>query len=134
MMAILVQGMQPGGEFTIKTVVENYPGFAEVIQWPWLMEQMTAQATHVGTSMIWETIVAVDLSRRPFKLTGDGGDVYMAEKLVIATGAHAQWLGVRGAEGLGGKGVSASGACYAPLIAGETYVGQGDGRDTVETA
>ncbi|RYD44777.1 MAG: FAD-binding protein [Sphingomonadales bacterium] len=111
MMPIVVQGLQPGGQLTITTDVENYPGFAEVVQGPWLMEQMTAQAMHVGTSMIWDTIVDVDFSRRPFKLTGDGGDVYMAETLVIATGAQAKWLGVPGEQELGGKGVSACATC-----------------------
>src|SRR3546814_10385161 len=79
MQPIVVQGLQPGGQLTITTDVENYPGFAEVIQGPWLMEQMTAQAVHVGTSMIWDTIVDVDLSERPFRLTGDGGDVRSEE-------------------------------------------------------
>lgn len=113
MKPIVVQGLQPGGQLTITTDVENYPGFAEVIQGPWLMEQMTAQATHVGTAMIWDTIVDVDLSQRPFRLTGDGGDIYLAETLVIATGAQAKWLGAPGEQELGGKGVSACATCRA---------------------
>src|SRR3546814_17278113 len=89
MMPIVVQGLQPGGQLTITTDVENYPGFAEVIQGPWLMEQMTEQATQVGTRMIWDTIVDVDLSPRTFKLTGAGGDANLAEPLVRAPGAKA---------------------------------------------
>ena len=134
MMPIVVQGLQPGGQLTITTDVENYPGFAEVIQGPWLMEQMTAQATHVGTSMIWDTIVDVDLSRRPFKLTGDGGDVYMAETLVIATGAQAKWLGVPGEQELGGKGVSACATCDGFFYRGKKVVVIGGGNTAVEEA
>src|SRR5918995_6402340 len=84
---IVVQGIQPGGQLTITTDVENYPGFAEVIQGPWLMEQMQAQAEHVGARMMWDHIVEVDLSRRPFRLVGDGGTIYSCDTLVIATGA-----------------------------------------------
>ena len=134
MMPIVVQGLQPGGQLTITTDVENYPGFAEVIQGPWLMEQMTAQAMHVGTSMIWDTIVDVDLSRRPFKLTGDGGDVYMAETLVIATGAQAKWLGVPGEQELGGKGVSACATCDGFFYRGKKVVVIGGGNTAVEEA
>ena len=134
MMPIVVQGLQPGGQLTITTDVENYPGFAEVIQGPWLMEQMTAQATHVGASMIWDTIVDVDLSQRPFKLTGDGGDVYMAETLVIATGAQAKWLGVPGEQELGGKGVSACATCDGFFYRGKKVVVIGGGNTAVEEA
>src|ERR1700750_3407755 len=91
---IVTQGIQPGGQLTTTTDVENYPGFRDVIQGPWLMEEMQAQAAHVGARMMWDTIVHVDLSRRPFRLTGDGGDVYEGEVLVIATGAQARWLGL----------------------------------------
>src|ERR1700750_485429 len=87
---IVVQGMQPGGQLTITTDVENYPGFRDVIQGPWLMEQMQAQAEHVGAQMVWDTIVDVDLSERPFRLHGDGGTVYVCDTLVIATGAQAK--------------------------------------------
>nr|MCU0729394.1 FAD-dependent oxidoreductase [Sphingopyxis sp.] len=87
MRPIVVQGMQPGGQLTITTDVENYPGFRNVVQGPWLMEEMQAQAEHVGTRMIWDQIVDVDLSQRPFRAVGDGGDVYVADTLVIATGA-----------------------------------------------
>lgn len=134
MQPIVVQGLQPGGQLTITTDVENYPGFADVIQGPWLMEQMTAQATHVGASMIWDTIVDVDLSQRPFRLTGDGGDVYLAETLVIATGAQAKWLGAPGEQELGGKGVSACATCDGFFYRGKKVVVIGGGNTAVEEA
>src|SRR3970040_2242123 len=93
---LVVQGLQPGGQLTITTDVENYPGFREVIQGPWLMQEMQAQAEHVGTRMMWDTIVSVDLSGPPFRAVGDGGDIYEGDTLVIATGAQAKWLGVPG--------------------------------------
>src|SRR6187200_775703 len=89
---IVIQGIQPGGQLTTTTDVENYPGFRDVIQGPWLMEEMQAQAEHVGTRMVWDHISSVDLSRRPFTLKGDGGTEYHADTLVIATGAQARWL------------------------------------------
>src|SRR2546430_309841 len=92
---VIIQGIQPGGQLTTTTDVENYPGFRDVIQGPWLMEEMQAQAEHVGTKVVWDHIVAVDLSRRPFRLTGDGGAQYFADALVIATGAQAKWLNLR---------------------------------------
>ena len=92
---IVVQGIQPGGQLTTTTDVENYPGFREVIQGPWLMQEMQAQAEHVGTRMLWDTIVEVDLTRRPFRLVGDGGDIYEGDVLVIATGAPGQVAGPR---------------------------------------
>src|SRR5215472_1933195 len=91
---ILVQGLQPGGQLTITTDVENYPGFAEVIQGPWLMEQMQAQAAQVGTEILFDTIVSVDLARRPFVCTGDSGAIYRGDTLIICTGAQARWLGL----------------------------------------
>src|SRR6201992_3112078 len=91
---VLIQGIQPGGQLTITTDVENYPGFAEVIQGPWLMEQMQKQAEHVGTQGLFDTIVKGDLSRRPFVCTGDSGDTYVGETLIICTGAQARWLGL----------------------------------------
>ena len=101
---IVVQGLQPGGQLTITTDVENYPGFRDVIQGPWLMEEMQAQAEHVGTRMLWDTIRQVDLYSTPFRAIGDGGDVYEGDTLVIATGAQAKWLGVPGEQELGGQG------------------------------
>src|SRR5579872_2433913 len=103
MKPIVVQGLQPGGQLTITTDVENYPGFRDVIQGPWLMQEMQAQAEHVGTRMLWDTITSVDLTGPHFRATGDSGDVYEGETLVIATGAQAKWLGVPGEHELGGK-------------------------------
>ena len=131
---IVVQGIQPGGQLTTTTDVENYPGFAEVIQGPWLMEQMQAQAEHVGTRMMWDSIVGVDLSRRPFRLTGDGGDVYEGEVLVIATGAQAKWLGLDSEEALKGKGVSACATCDGFFYRGKKVAVIGGGNTAVEEA
>ncbi|MAF60894.1 MULTISPECIES: thioredoxin-disulfide reductase [Pseudomonadota] len=131
---IVVQGLQPGGQLTITTDVENYPGFRDVIQGPWLMQEMQAQAEHVGTQMIYDTIVSVDLSRRPFRLTGDGGQVYEAETLVIATGAQAKWLGVPGEQELGGKGVSACATCDGFFYRGKKVAVIGGGNTAVEEA
>ena len=108
---VLVQGIQPGGQMTITTDVENYPGFADVIQGPWLMEQMQKQAEHVGTRTIFDTILDIDFSRRPFRCTGDSGDVYVAETLIIATGAQARWLGLDSEKKFQGFGVSACATC-----------------------
>src|ERR1700735_4118635 len=108
---IMVQGLQPGGQLTITTDVENYPGFADVIQGPWLMEQMQKQAGHGGTRIIFDIIASVDFSRRPFRAVGDSGDVYIAESVVIATGAQARWLGLPSEERYRGFGVSACATC-----------------------
>src|SRR5262245_6195036 len=108
---VLVQGGQPGGQMTITTDVENYPGFAEVVQGPWLMEQMRAQAEHAGTEMIIEQIVKVDLTRRSCLLDGDAGDTYTCNVLIVATGAQARWLGLPSEERLKGYGVSACATC-----------------------
>ncbi len=134
MMPIVVQGMQPGGQLTITTDVENYPGFRDVVQGPWLMEEMQAQAEHVGTKMIWDQIVDVDLSKRPFRAVGDGGDIYVADTLVIATGAQAKWLGVPGEVELGGKGVSACATCDGFFYRGKKVVVIGGGNTAVEEA
>ncbi|TIX49484.1 thioredoxin-disulfide reductase [Alteraurantiacibacter aquimixticola] len=132
---IVVQGLQPGGQLTITTDVENYPGFADVIQGPWLMEQMKAQAEHVGTRMMWDTIVDVDLSGgSPFKAVGDSGDEYVGDVLVIATGAQAKWLGVPGEQELGGKGVSACATCDGFFYRGKKVAVIGGGNTAVEEA
>src|SRR5262245_45843991 len=119
---ILVEGIQPGGQMTITTDVENYPGFAEVIQGPWLMEQMREQAAHVGTAMISDTIVAVDLSRRPFKCIGDSGDIYYGDTLIICTGAQARWLGLPSEQRYRGFGVSACATCDGFFFRGKQVV------------
>ena len=122
MAPIVVQGIQPGGQLTITTDVENYPGFREVIQGPWLMEEMRAQAEHVGATMVWDMISEIDLSERPFRLKGDGGTVYVADTLIIATGAQAKWLGVEGEMELGGKGVSACATCDGFFYRGKKVI------------
>jgi thioredoxin reductase (NADPH) len=134
MKPMLVQGIQPGGQLMTTTDVENYPGFADVIQGPWLMEQMQKQAEHVGTTLFYDTIVDVDLSRRPFRLTGDGGDVYEGEVLVIATGAQAKWLGIDSEEAMKGKGVSACATCDGFFYRGKKVAVIGGGNTAVEEA
>jgi len=131
---IVVQGIQPGGQLTITTDVENYPGFKDVIQGPWLMEQMQAQAEHVGTQLVWDTIVDVDLSQRPFRLVGDSGAIYVGDVLVIATGAQAKWLGAPGEQDLGGKGVSACATCDGFFYRGKKVAVIGGGNTAVEEA
>ena len=131
---ILVRGMQPGGQLTITTEVENYPGFAEAIQGPWLMEQMEKQAEHVGTQMAHDTIISVDLSKRPFVAKGDSGDTYIAETLVIATGASARWLGVKGEKEFQNFGVSACATCDGFFFKKKDVVVLGGGNSAVEEA
>src|SRR5690606_36515155 len=108
---VLIQGIQPGGQLTITTDVENYPGFADVIQGPWLMEQMQKQAEHVGTKIVTDHVNDLDVSSRPFRLTLDSGDVYLADTVVLATGAQALWLGLPSEEKFKGYGVSACATC-----------------------
>ena len=134
MQPIVVQGLQPGGQLTITTDVENYPGFRDVVQGPWLMEEMQAQAEHVGTRMLWDTITEVDLSGSPFRAIGDSGDVYEGDTLVIATGAAAKWLGVPGEQELSGKGVSACATCDGFFYRGKKVVVIGGGNTAVEEA
>ena len=131
---IVVQGIQPGGQLTTTTDVENYPGFRDVIQGPWLMQEMQAQAEHVGTTMMWDTIVEVDLSQRPFRLVGDSGDTYLGDVLVIATGAQAKWLGLDSEEALKGKGVSACATCDGFFYRGKKVAVIGGGNTAVEEA
>jgi thioredoxin reductase (NADPH) len=134
MAPIVVQGMQPGGQLTITTDVENYPGFADVIQGPWLMEQMQKQAEHVGTRMEWDHISEVDLSQRPFRMKGDSGTLYYGDTLVIATGAQARWLNMPSEERLKGKGVSACATCDGFFYRGRKVVVIGGGNTAVEEA
>jgi thioredoxin reductase (NADPH) len=131
---ILVAGLQPGGQLMITTDVENYPGFADVIQGPWLMEQMEAQATHVGTHIVHDLITAVDLSRMPFRCQGDSGDTYTADAVIIATGAQARWLGLESEQTLQGRGVSACATCDGFFYRGKTVVVVGGGNTAVEEA
>ncbi|MFM8938680.1 MAG: NAD(P)/FAD-dependent oxidoreductase, partial [Phenylobacterium sp.] len=119
---VLIQGLQPGGQLTITTDVENYPGFADVIQGPWLMEQMQAQAEHVGTEIINDIVVTADLSARPFRLTCDSGQVWLAETLIIATGAQARWLGLESEQRFQGFGVSACATCDGFFYRGKEVV------------
>jgi thioredoxin reductase (NADPH) len=131
---VMVSGFQPGGQLMITTDVENYPGFADVIQGPWLMEQMRMQAEHVGTKMISDHIVKVDLSRRPFRLEGDSGDTYTCDSLIVATGAQAKWLGLP-SEGLfQGFGVSACATCDGFFYRGKEVAVVGGGNTAVEEA
>jgi thioredoxin reductase (NADPH) len=131
---ILVQGLQAGGQMTITTDVENYPGFADVVQGPWLMEQMQAQAEHVGTRIIGDTIISVDLSGRPFRAQGDSGDSYIADALIIATGAQARWLGLPSEQKFRGFGVSACATCDGFFFRGKEVAIVGGGNTAVEEA
>lgn len=131
---LLIQGSQPGGQLTITTDVENYPGFAEAIQGPWLMDQMQAQAEHVGTEIVMDQIVKVDLKNRPFKLTGDSGDTYTCDALVICTGAQARWLGIESEQLYQGHGVSACATCDGFFYKGKDVVVVGGGNTAVEEA
>ncbi|MGD9844652.1 MAG: thioredoxin-disulfide reductase [Variibacter sp.] len=131
---VLIRGIQPGGQLTITTDVENYPGFADVIQGPWLMEQMEKQAVHVGTRMVDDHVAKVDLSSRPFRLECDSGDVYIAETLILATGAQARWLGLPSEETYKGFGVSACATCDGFFYRGKEVVLVGGGNTAVEEA
>lgn len=131
---LLVTGLQPGGQLTITTDVENYPGFAEVIQGPWLMEQMQQQAEHVGTRVIVDLIDSIELGQRPFIATGDSGDIYIGETMIIATGAQARWLGLPSEEVFRGFGVSACATCDGFFFRGKDVVVVGGGNTAVEEA
>jgi len=130
----LVTGMETGGQMTITTDVENYPGFADVIQGPWLMEQMQAQAEHVGTEMHNDVIATVDFSARPFKAVADSGDIYTADAVIIATGAQARWLGLETEEKFKGFGVSACATCDGFFYRGKEVAVVGGGNTAVEEA
>ena len=131
---VMIQGIQPGGQLTITTEVENYPGFADVIQGPWLMEQMEAQARNVGTEIISDHITAIDLHRRPFRLVGDGGQKYTTDTLIISTGAQAKWLGIPSEEKFKGHGVSACATCDGFFYRDKKVVVIGGGNTAVEEA
>jgi thioredoxin reductase (NADPH) len=131
---VIIAGLQPGGQMTITTDVENYPGFAEVIQGPWLMEQMQAQAEHVGTEIISDTIMQVDTKRRPFWMKGDSGTEYTCDALIIATGAQARWLGLPSEEKFKGFGVSACATCDGFFYKDKEVLVIGGGNTAVEEA
>ena len=130
----LIQGIQPGGQLTITTEVENYPGFAEPIQGPWLMEQMQAQAEHVGTKLVSDHIIEVTLDQRPFKLKGDSGAEYTCDSLIICTGAQAKWLGLPSEEQFKGFGVSACATCDGFFYREKRVIVVGGGNTAVEEA
>ena len=131
---VLIQGIQPGGQLTITTDVENYPGFADVIQGPWLMEQMEKQAAHVGTKIVTDLVTKLELAQRPFRLTCDSGDIYLAETVILATGAQARWLGTPSEEKFKGFGVSACATCDGFFYRGKEVVVVGGGNTAVEEA
>ncbi|MEJ0048257.1 MAG: thioredoxin-disulfide reductase [Rhodospirillales bacterium] len=131
---MLVAGLQPGGQLMITTDVENYPGFSAAIQGPWLMEQMEAQARHVGTEIFHDLIMSVDFSARPFRCTGDSGDVWLADTVVIATGAQARWLGLPSEVRYQGAGVSACATCDGFFYRGKRVAVVGGGNTAVEEA
>lgn len=129
---IMVHGMQPGGQLTITTDVENFPGFEHAVQGPWLMEQMEKQAAHVGTQIIHDAILSVDFSKRPFIAKGESGDEYIAETLVLATGATARWLGIESEQKFAGFGISACATCDGFFFKGKEVVVFGGGNSAVE--
>ncbi|MFZ4807398.1 MAG: thioredoxin-disulfide reductase [Hyphomicrobiaceae bacterium] len=131
---LMIQGLQPGGQLTITTDVENYPGFSKVIQGPWLMDEMKAQAEHMGTEMVLDQIVKVDLTRRPFQLEGDSGDSYTCDALIICTGAQARWLGLDSERAFQGFGVSACATCDGFFYKGKEVVVVGGGNTAMEEA
>ncbi len=131
---VMVAGLQPGGQLTITTDVENYPGFAETVQGPWLMEQMAKQAEHVGTRMVYDIVTKVDFSARPFRAWTDGGLEYVADSVIIATGAQARWLGLPSEQAFQGAGVSACATCDGFFYRGKKVVVVGGGNTAVEEA
>jgi thioredoxin reductase (NADPH) len=131
---LLIEGIQPGGQMTTTTDVENYPGFADVIQGPWLMDQMRVQAEHVGTEIVRDHILEADVKRRPFTLKGDSGTVYTTDTLIIATGAKARWLGLPSEERFKGYGVSACATCDGFFFRGKRVIVIGGGNTAVEEA
>ena len=131
---ILIQGIQPGGQLTITTDVENYPGFADVIQGPWLMEQMQKQAEHVGTKIVTDHVTKAELAQRPFRLLCDSGDIYLTDSLIIATGAQARWLGLPSEQKFKGYGVSACATCDGFFYRNKEVMVIGGGNTAVEEA
>ena len=131
---IMVQGLEPGGQLTITTDVENYPGFADIVQGPWLMEQMAGQAQAVGTRLIHDIVVAADFSKRPFVCAGDSGDFYVGDTVIVCTGAQAKWLGLESEQRFMGFGVSACATCDGFFFRGKEVAVIGGGNTAVEEA
>jgi thioredoxin reductase (NADPH) len=131
---VVIQGLQPGGQLTITTDVENYPGFADVIQGPWLMEQMAQQATHCGAELLFDLVTGVDLATRPFRVSLDGGATWTADSLIVATGAQARWLGLDSERHFSGAGVSACATCDGFFFRGKRVAIVGGGNTAVEEA
>ncbi len=131
---IVVQGMQPGGQLTITTEVENFPGFADKVQGPWLMEQMAAQAANVGAKLVFDTIADVDFAQKPFRCVGDSGDEYLADSVIIATGAQARWLGIDSEKHFQGHGVSGCATCDGFFFRGKEVAVVGGGNTALEEA
>ena len=131
---VLIEGIQPGGQLTITTDVENYPGFAEPVQGPWLMEQMRAQALHVGAELVQDMAVSVDFAKRPFVVRGDSGDVFLAQSVIVSTGAQARWLGLPSEQKFQGHGVSACATCDGFFYRGKDVAVIGGGNSAVEEA
>ena len=131
---VVIQGLQPGGQLTITTDVENFPGFADVIQGPWLMEQMAQQATHCGAELLFDLVTEIDLSGRPFRARLDGGGTVLADVVIIATGAQARWLGIEGEQHFSGAGVSACATCDGFFFRGKPVAIVGGGNTAVEEA
>ena len=131
---LVIAGLQPGGQLTITTDVENYPGFADPIQGPWLMEQMQQQAENVGARIAYDLVTSVDFSQRPFRLFTDSGDTYFADSVIITTGAQARWLGLESEKRYNGKGVSACATCDGFFYRGKKVTVIGGGNTAVEEA
>ena len=131
---VLLTGIEPGGQMTITTDVENYPGFADVVQGPWLMEQMKEQAISVGTNIIFDTIINVDLSKKPYQLISDSENIYTCDALIIATGAQAKWLGIESEDKFKGYGVSACATCDGFFYKDKKVIVVGGGNTAVEEA
>ena len=131
---VVIQGLQPGGQLTITTDVENFPGFADVIQGPWLMEQMAQQATHCGAELLFDLVTEIDLSARPFRAKLDGGGTVLADVVIVATGAQARWLGIEGEQHFSGAGVSACATCDGFFFRGKPVAIVGGGNTAVEEA